>query len=123
MTGPVTVSFKPIASAAEPDSVHVDNTKPFVTAKGEEVILTAYANLTAEDEEDEVDEGIPEEREKTGKKWVVQKVMDYRVSNGSIEFLVRWKGFTAQYDEWVQEHDTTCHALVEDFFFRTRGAF
>ena len=122
MTGPVTVNFKPIASATEPDTVHVDNTKPFITAKGEEVILTAYSSLQDDDGKDEVDEGIPEEREEPGKKWVVQKVMDYRITNGTMEFKVRWKGFAADSDEWLPEQEMFCHALVEDFF-RTKGTF
>jgi hypothetical protein len=122
MTSPVTVSFKPIASAADPDTVHVDNTKPFMTDTGEEVMLSTYMESLGDEGEDAIDEGNQSEEEEVKDKWVVQKVLDYRIANKTIEFQVRWKGFTEEHDEWLREEDMFCHSLVEDFF-RTKGAF
>lgn len=45
----------------------------------------------------------------------VEKVLDKRVKNGNIEYLLKWKGFTSRHNLWVLEKDANCHKLIEKF--------
>ena len=119
MAGPVTVLFRPIASAAEADTIHVDNTKPFLTTAGKSVVLSVYREVReTEAAEDEVlEDGEAEETAA----YEVEKVVDHRLVGGTIEFLLRWKGYSQDDDTWTAESDMSCHNLVEDYF-QTLGA-
>ena len=125
----MTVCFRQVAGTMDVDTVHVDNTKPFVSTKGQPIVLTTYDGAPAADlEPDEVEDG----NERTeidsdpggakGRQWVVEKVVGYRLVDGGLEFQLRWKGFGPADDTWTRESDMTCHDLVEDFF-RTLGGF
>jgi hypothetical protein len=122
MTSPVTVWFRPVAGQAEADSAHVDNTKAFVSTKGKEVVLTSYVGAPSSLEEEEVNEVSETEEQAPEESWVVERVMDYKLTKGAMQFLVRWKGFTADEDSWIPEGDMSCHHLVEEFF-RAKGSF
>ena len=120
MVGPVTVMFRPIASAIAADTIHVDNTKPFLTTAGKSVVLSAYREVReAEAAEDEVLEDGEAEEESAA--YEVDKVVDHRLVGGTIEFLLRWKGYGPEDDAWTAESDMSCHNLVEDYF-QTLGA-
>jgi hypothetical protein len=120
MVGAVTVMFKPIASTAEPDTIHVDNTKPFVTTAGRPVTLATYEDVVGVNPEDEdvVNEETTVDDSAT---YIVEKVVDHRLKDGTIEFLLRWKGYGPTDDTWTKEEDMSCHSLVEDYF-QTLGA-
>ena len=120
MVGAVTVMFKPIASTAEPDTIHVDNTKPFVTTAGKPVTLATYEDVIGVNPEDEdiVDEEAIVDDSAT---YIVEKVVDHRLKDGTIEFLLQWKGYGPTDNTWTKEADMSCHSLVEDYF-QTLGA-
>jgi hypothetical protein len=120
MTGPVIVQCKPVASTEGADVVHIDCTKPFQSSGGKDVILATYKGALSSGEQD--DELEAEEELEPGTPWVVEKVVDYRLEAGTIQFKVRWKGSSADYDEWKTEKDMSCHYLVEEYF-RTLGSF
>ncbi|MFO0006958.1 MAG: chromo domain-containing protein, partial [bacterium] len=111
MTSPVTVWFRPVAGQAEADSAHVDNTKAFVSTKGKEMVLTSYVGAPSSLEEEEVNEVSDTEEQAPEERWVVERVMDYKLTKGVMQFLVRWKGFTADEDSWIPEGDMSCHHL------------
>jgi hypothetical protein len=45
----------------------------------------------------------------------IEKILDKRVRNGVTECLIRWKGYTEEYDTWEPEQnlcDTACESYV-----------
>ena len=45
----------------------------------------------------------------------IEKILDKRVRNGVTEYLIRWKGYTEEYDTWEPEQnlcDTACESYV-----------
>ena len=115
MAGPVTVMFRPIASAATADTIHIDNTKPFLTTAGKNVVLSAYRE-TCEAGADEDEVNSEGDAEPESEAYEVEKVVDHRLAGGTIEFLLRWKGYDQQDDTWTPEADMSCHNLVEEYF-------
>lgn len=45
----------------------------------------------------------------------VEEVLDRRVNNGNVEYLLKWKGFTSRHNWWVIENDVNCPELIEKF--------
>lgn len=45
----------------------------------------------------------------------VEEVLDRRVSNGNVEYLLKWKGFTSRHNSWVIENDVNCPELIKKF--------
>ena len=117
MTGAVTVEFRPIASMVEADTIHVDNTKPFLDQAGKTVVLSSYREIQQLDAgDDELSSGDDDQVKSSA--YEVDQVMDHRLAGGSIEFLLRWKGYGPEDDTWTPESDMLCHNLVEEYFQR-----
>ncbi|EAL65955.1 chromo domain-containing protein [Dictyostelium discoideum AX4] len=58
----------------------------------------------------------PEEPEEAGDVFEVEKILDKRVQHGRIQYSIRWKGFTADYDTWEDEDNVAgCPELVKEF--------
>ena len=49
--------------------------------------------------------------------FVIEKILDLRIRNGRRKFLVRWEGYTADQDEWLDINELH-HAkdLLNDFY-------
>lgn len=45
----------------------------------------------------------------------MEKIVDQRTIKGRRQFLVRWKGYTADSDTWEQEKELNCDRLIEEF--------
>lgn len=45
----------------------------------------------------------------------VDKLIDVREVDGAKQYRVRWRGFTARHDQWVDEEELNAPALVQAF--------
>ncbi|OBQ32496.1 MAG: hypothetical protein AN485_21335 [Anabaena sp. MDT14b] len=50
----------------------------------------------------------------------VDHVVDHRGTTGAREYLIRWKGFDASYDQWVAASDVNTLECVTDYWSRRR---
>ena len=47
---------------------------------------------------------VPELAEEEGEKeWKIESIVDHRRCTGGIQYLVRWAGWSPEYDEWIHE--------------------
>ncbi|KAM9992188.1 hypothetical protein ACTFIZ_012819 [Dictyostelium cf. discoideum] len=59
---------------------------------------------------------IEEPEEEAEDIFEVEKILDKRVQHGRIQYNVRWKGFSADYDTWEDEDNVAgCTELVKEF--------
>ncbi len=61
---------------------------------------------------DQLDDGDVEGDAET---YDVEEIRGMRIKNGQLQFLVRWKGYGAEDDQWLIESDLDCPKLVESF--------
>lgn len=45
----------------------------------------------------------------------VEKLVSHRTRNGSMQFLVRWKGYDADSDTWEREKNLNCPRLLKKY--------
>jgi len=47
--------------------------------------------------------------------WEVEAILGRKTQAGTVKYLVRWKGWEEQYNQWVPEQDMMADALVQDY--------
>ena len=48
----------------------------------------------------------------------VQQILDARRHRNAIEFLVSWKGYGPEHNQWIKRHDVHAKDLVATFYKR-----
>jgi len=64
----------------------------------------------ADDHDGEDDDDDDEDEE-----YVVEKIVDKRKRNGNIEYLIKWKDWSAEDNTWEPEEHLSCPDLVKEF--------
>ena len=54
--------------------------------------------------------------------WVVEKILDSKVNNRKLRFLVKWKNFGIKHNSWEPWNNVHAPDLVADFYRKHPGA-
>ncbi|KIL58196.1 hypothetical protein M378DRAFT_15702 [Amanita muscaria Koide BX008] len=69
------------------------------------------------------DEPAPVEINEKGESYEVERILDSRRHRGKLEFLVKWKGYTAEHNSFESEADVeNAKARVKQFYKENPGA-
>lgn len=55
------------------------------------------------------------ERKNEDKEFVVETILDKKIENGKIWFLIKWKGFSNAYNKWIPKNETNCPEKIKAF--------
>ncbi|XP_014209205.1 M-phase phosphoprotein 8-like [Copidosoma floridanum] len=87
------------------DESHDDESEK-VKGNGKSPSKSKKKGNASKKEEDESDDG---------EEYEVEKIVDQRTIKGMRQFLIRWKGYSADADTWEQETKLNCDRLIEEF--------
>ena len=54
--------------------------------------------------------------------WVVEEILDSKIVNGKLCYLVKWEGFGVKHNSWEPWDNVHVLELVPDFYWRHPGA-
>lgn len=70
-----------------------------------------------------LDEQNNKDGKESSKEFEVEKIIEVRFKkNGAKEFLIRWKGFSANDDTWEPEKNLNCQELISKFMQKVEQA-
>ncbi len=103
----VNVQVRKVAGDPEKlETLHVDLLQPVLGKRGKPLVVRITSKVeTADDELDEDDGGTYE----------IEEVKGMRLKGGYLQFLVAWKDYDEESDEWMNEDKLRCSRLVEEF--------
>ena len=47
--------------------------------------------------------------------YVVEEILDSRISRRRVEYLVKWKGYNASHNQWIAHYNLHAKTLVRKF--------
>ncbi|KYQ56071.1 Chromobox protein like protein 5 [Trachymyrmex zeteki] len=96
--------------------------KPAKTDKSKKSSRSSAKKQTQETKETD-DEDSEQEKGGISKEFEVERVIEVRFKkNGTKEFLIRWKGFSATDDTWEPERNLNCPELIAKFMGKLEKA-
>jgi len=54
--------------------------------------------------------------------WMVEEILDSRMVNQKLRYLVKWEGFGVEHNSWEAWDNVHALELVADFYWRHPGA-
>jgi hypothetical protein len=59
-----------------------------------------------------------------GEEFEVEKIVNSRIKRGHLQYLVKWKGFTEDHDEWIDAKTNALHLkdLISEFYSKFPNA-
>ena len=60
--------------------------------------------------------------ERGGEHYEIEKVLDSRLFRQKLQFLVKWKGYGYEDNQWIKEDDLDAPELLQDFYRTHPGA-
>jgi len=60
--------------------------------------------------DEETVEGVPAEDD-----YIVESILDKRITNGVVEYLLKWKGYTEDDNTWEPRANLECPELIDEF--------
>jgi transposase InsO family protein len=120
----VTVELRRVAASAERLRLfHIDNLEPVRQQANKFLVLSApFPPATKQTLEAHDEEETPADKTLSASDvYEIDSILGMRLRNGQLQFLVHWKGYSAEDDDWVDELDVEAPAKIESFVQHAGG--